>query len=237
MRPGDKFVKLFNELSELLQSRTGLSKDITFNHLLRTAGETNPTVNRSNHFLKKMGELRNAIVHDAVYPEEIIADPHPEVIQRFEKTLGMIKSPTKVIPKFQREVKVFAVQDSINAALAHMQENDYSQIAVQINHEYGILSSEGIVRWLSCARHIGLADLERASVGDVYEHEDKKAHRHMARIETTDAAILAFENAIAEGIPRLQAILITNSGKPNEKPLGIITPWDLLGIANKNDLA
>jgi hypothetical protein len=101
---------------------------------------------------------------------------------------------------------------------------------VYVNEEFRILSSEGIVRWLSCARQVGLADIEGTSVRDVYMHEEKIGHYCMARNETTDAAILAYENAISEGIPRLPAILITNSGKPTEKPLGIITPWDLIGI-------
>jgi hypothetical protein len=59
----------------------------------------------------------------------------------------------------------------------------------------------------------------------------------MARDETVDAAIFAFEHAIEEGIPRLQAILITNSGRPTETPIGIMTPWDLLGVGGSNDLS
>jgi len=112
-----------------------------------------------------------------------------------------------------------------------MQENDYSQVVVMIGREYRVLSSEGIVRWLCNARDIGLADIGESTVENVYEYEDKKGHIYMARDEIIDAAILAFENSILEGIPKLQAILITDSGKPTEQPLGIITPWDIIGIA------
>jgi hypothetical protein len=55
----------------------------------------------------------------------------------------------------------------------------------------------------------------------------------MARKETVDAAIIAFENAISKGIPRLPAILITERGKAIEPPIGIITPWDLIGISGE----
>src|SRR5205809_7240861 len=103
MRPGDKFIKLFNELSQVLQTTTGSSKDIAFSQFLKIAGEINPTVRRSRQFLKGMGELRNAIVHDPDYPTEIIADTHPEVIERVEKTLEMIKPATQVSLRFQGE--------------------------------------------------------------------------------------------------------------------------------------
>jgi predicted transcriptional regulator len=230
MRPGDKFVTIYNELTMVLQEATAASKQVAFFELLERAAKVRPSIRRELPFLKSMGNLRNAIVHDREYPEAIIADPRQEVLEQFQNTLETIKSPTKVIPKFQRQIFVFPPQDPLGAILAHMQQNDYSQVVVYVNEEFRILSSEGIVRWLSCARQVGLADIEGTSVRDVYMHEEKIGHYCMARNETTDAAILAYENAISEGIPRLPAILITNSGKPTEKPLGIITPWDLIGI-------
>lgn len=232
MRPGDKFIAIYNELTMVLQEATGASKQVAFFELLERAGKIRPSIRRELPFLKSMGNLRNAIVHDRQYPETIIADPRQEVFEQFQKTLETIKSPTKVIPKFQRQISIFKHQDPLSDILAHMQQNDYSQVVVYVNAEFRILSSEGIVRWLSCARQVGLADIEGASAQDVYMHEEQQIDNcYMARNETTDAAILAFENAISEGIPRLPAILITNSGKLTEKPLGIITPWDLIGIA------
>jgi predicted transcriptional regulator len=184
-----------------------------------------------------MGDLRNAIVHDRQYPERIIADPRPEISEQFQKVVAMIKSPVKVFPRFRQNIMVFAAKDRLDAVLAQMHENDYSQVVVEIDKKYGILSSGGIVRWLSSNRQIGLADIEGAIVEDVAKHEDPTGYRYMAFNETIDAATLAFEHALSEGIPRLHAILITNGGKPTEQPHGIITPWDLLGIVGKNDLA
>jgi hypothetical protein len=149
----------------------------------------------------------------------------------------MIKSPPKIIPRFQREITPFTARDQLGAVLAYMQQNDYSQVVVRIGSEFRILSSEGIVRWLSGSREVGLADLDGAILEEVYRHEDKRGQRCMARDETVDAAISAFEHAIEEGIPRLPAILITNSGKSSEKPLGIITPWDLLGLGGNDDVS
>lgn len=231
MRSGDKFVKLYNELTVVLREMTDATNQVTFSKLLDRAASSMPTIRRKLPFLKSMGRLRNAIVHDRNYPEIVIADPRQETLKKFEEILEMIKSPPRVIPRFQAQITVFSSEDPLGMALSHMHENDYSQVVVQVNGEYRILSSEGIVRWMSGARQVGLADIEAATVGNVYVHEEQTGHCYMSRNETTDAVIVAFEEAISKGLPRLLAILITHSGKPTEKPLGIITPWDLIGIS------
>jgi hypothetical protein len=235
MRPGDEFIGLFNELRAILQRTTGLANGVSFYRLVHAASAKDVTAKHHARFLRSICDLRNAIVHDLHYPEEVIADPRPEVLQRLKQVLEIIKSPPKIIPRFRRDIKPFAAQDQLGIALAYMQQNDYSQVVVQISSEFRILSSEGIVKWLSDARQVGLADLGGAVVQDAYRHEGATGQRYMARDETVDAAVSAFEHAIQEGIPRLHAILITHSGKPTESPLGIITPWDLLGLGGNDD--
>jgi predicted transcriptional regulator len=236
MRPGDEFVELFSDIEDVLWKRVASRKRIPFHELVDAASAKDATTRHWRGFLKDVGNLRNAIVHRAHYPREIVADPRPEFIRQLKKVLELIKSPQKIIPRFQRKIRLFAAQDQLDAVLAHMHENDYSQVVVQIGTEFRILSSEGIVRWLSAFREADLADRHDAIVEEVYRHEDMSAQRYMARDETVDAALLAFKDAMEEGIPRLQAILITNSGKSAEKPLGIITPWDLLGLGGNNDV-
>jgi hypothetical protein len=237
MGTGDEFVKLFNELRSVLQEKTGLGNDVAFPELVDAASARDVPTRRRNRFLKSAGALRNAIVHSPNYPPEVIADPRPKVVRQFRDVLEAITSPARVIPRFQREIRSFTGQEHFGAALKHMQENDYSQVVVQLGREYQILSSEGIVRWLSGSRELGLADLDGTTVEDVCRSEDKKGQSYMPRNETVDAALLKFERAIAEGVPRLPAILITNNGKPTERPIGIITPWDLLGLGDNNDVA
>ncbi|MBC2732798.1 MAG: CBS domain-containing protein [Desulfobacteraceae bacterium] len=231
MRSGDKFVKIYNELAIALQEATATPDNVPFFELLEIASKSKPTIRRKIPFLKSMGRLRNAIVHDRHYPEAVIADPRQEVLEEFEAILERIKSPTLIIPFFQKQILFFLPEDPLGKALSHMQQNDFSQVVVLVDGNYRILSSEGIVRWVSNAKQVGLADVEGATIRDIYAYEEQTGCCYMGRNETTDAAILAFENAISKGIPRLPAILITHNGKPTEKPIGIITPWDLIGIS------
>jgi hypothetical protein len=117
MRPGDEFVGLFNNLEDVLRKKTASAKHVPFHKVVDTASEKDATTRHRNGFLKDAGDLRNAIMHRVGYPQEIIADPRPEFIKQFKKVLEAIKSPAKIIPKFQRYIKVFTAQDQLRTVL------------------------------------------------------------------------------------------------------------------------
>lgn len=231
MRNGDLFIQRFNELDHLLRQRTGLDRKAPFPAVVERAAKEYVTVRRRREVLLSIGRLRNAIVHDRDFPEQILADPRPEVIEELESVLQAIAAPRKLIPTFQRLIRAFTDNDSLADCLSFMKQNDFSQVVVAHKGQYVLLSSEGIVKWLENARGIGLADLREATVADALAFEEEGICRYLSQNDPVDAAFEMFEKAIVVSIPRLQAILITENGKPEEYPLGIVTPWDLLGEA------
>ena len=60
-----------------------------------------------------------------------------------------------------------------------------------------------------------------------YEHDDSVAF--LPRNASLDVARGIFEEANVKKPRHLYAILITEQGTPEEEPLGIITPRELLG--------
>jgi len=237
MRSGDRFIREFNKLENLLRRKAGTSEHRTFSKLVDIVADRDPTVRRRKDLLKGFGRLRNAIVHHPEYPERILADPRPEIVEELVRVLKDIDAPEKLIPRFHKRIRIFAVSDSLVECLNFMEENDFSQVVVASNGRYVLLSSEGIVGWLRSARDVGLADLGEATVGDALRFEGEDNCRYLSQYKPVDAAIDTFEQALAQGIPRLQAILVAQNGRAEEKPLGIITPWDLLGSVSSNELA
>ena len=231
MGNGEEFIRLFNELEHALREKTGLGTDRTFSELVKTAADKDITVRRRKGILMSIGRLRNAIVHGRDYPVRILADPRRDVVEEIESVLAAITRPTTLIPTFQRSIHIFTAEDALADCLGYMKENDFSQVVLNLDGKHMLLSSEGIVKWLENARDVGLADLEKATVRDAWEYENKNICQYLPRDAPIDAVYEAFEQAIGHGIPRLQAVLITHSGKPEESPLGIVTPWDLLGEA------
>jgi len=232
MRNGELFIQKFNELDHVLRQITGVAGEdrySPFSKVVDLVADKNVAVRKRKEILKRIGKLRNAIIHDRDYPNRILADPRSEVIEELESVLAAIARPQKLIPKFQKTIRIFTGKHSLADCLSFMIENDFSQVVVAHESEYVLLSSEGIVKWLENARDVGLADLEGASVLDALRFEDRNICRYLSRNDPVDAAFEMFEKAIGSGIPRLQGILITENGKPQERPRGIVTPWDLLG--------
>jgi predicted transcriptional regulator len=237
MPTGDKFLAEFNRLENFLRRKVGSTRYMAFSDLVKTASRNDSTVRRYIRELLAFAKLRNAIVHDVEYPGRIIADPRPEVVDQLAQVRRMIESPERVIPKFAKSIHVFDVGDRLVQCLNYMKEHDFSQVVVLREGIHVLLSSEGIAGWLRSAQSVGLIDLENATVGDALRFEGDNICRYLPRDAPVEAAIEAFEKALAQDMPRLQAVLVTEHGRPEERPMGIITPWDLIGMTGENELA
>ena len=87
----------------------------------------------------------------------------------------------------------------------------------------------GIARWLEdrVEQSGDGVDTAGATVGDVLAYEGAETHLAMARRQTVDDARQAFVDALERG-ERLLAVIVTEHGRLAERPIGIVTPWDLL---------
>lgn len=109
-----------------------------------------------------------------------------------------------------------------------MKQNDYSQIVIQQSNDLDILTVEGIAKWLEEEVDNDLISLKDAHVSDASRFESPRAFIVLSRNKTIYDARKAFASAIEYKHPRLFAVVITETGKRSEKPLGIVTPWDLV---------
>ena len=91
--------------------RAKLDRYVGFAQLVRRLARTDATIAQFADELLEYGDLRNAIVHDAVEPGRIIAEPHPDVVERMEYSRGA--RTTLVTPEFERKVYTVRPQDSI----------------------------------------------------------------------------------------------------------------------------
>src|SRR5215203_1991973 len=131
MNRGDEFVHLYNQLDGHLRSLAGLDRMTSFMAVVDTLGRNGNAVVRSyKDSLREFGELRNAIVHDKVFPSKIIAEPLPEVLEQLQRSVDDIISPEHLIPRFQRNLKLFGLTDRLTDALEYMQTNNFSQVVV-----------------------------------------------------------------------------------------------------------
>jgi hypothetical protein len=227
MDSAGEFIRLFNELDEHLKKLTRQQRLRTFPERVAEVARHSATVRRWRDELRDFSELRNAIVHDRFYPERIIATPTDEAVSQLRYIVGEIIEPRTLGNQFAGQVACFAPGDPLTNVLRWLRDHDYSQ-AVIFDGQLSILSAKGIARWLSAHTEEACLELAKITVADALPFEQPGNFLVMGRNSTVDEAREAFERELAKGQRRLFAILVTQTGKATQKPLGIVTPWDLI---------
>lgn len=225
----DRFIQLYNELSHLLQEKVGATHYLPFYELVQRAAKDDALIRKWNGRLRTIGDLRNIIVHHRDYPREVVAQPNEKLVDEFARFVEEVKAPTRLLPTFQRDLRIFSPDEPLREALNFMRHHDYSQVVVEYQHRFRLMTTEGVARWLEEQVVHDLISLEEARIEDVLPFDSDDAAVALGREHTIYDAHMAFAEAIDQGLPRLFAILITERGSLIEKPIGIVTPWDLIG--------
>ena len=225
-----EFIKLFNKLDKHLRKLIGTRRHQAFHVALHEASQVNATVRRYRDILQSYSRLRNVIVHDENFlDKKIIAEPTPATVKELHEIVNKVVIPQKVIPRFKREVKVWSSEEFLLRALLHMNNNDFSQIVVRVDNSYRLLTLEGFARWVEAEEGGDVVFFSEATLMDALVYDPENIFEIVGEDTTVDEVLDLFTTSLYRGIPRFCAVLITETDSTG-KPLGMVTPWDLLNI-------
>jgi predicted transcriptional regulator len=228
MLNSDRFLDAYSAIEHYLRKMAQQEKWTScYYKLVDIVSRSTPTVRRLKENLKEFADLRNAIVHERSYGH-VIAEPNDQAVAEIERIATLILKLPRVIPLFQAEVIALTVKDSIARAVQIMYEQFFSTIPIYDGATFlGLLTTNTIARWLgsrATADPVNLAEVSVAHVLEYTEHKDRCCF--LSRDATVFDILERFQIYEKQG-KRLEAILITHTGKPSEVPLGIITVCDL----------
>lgn len=96
---------------------------------------------------------------------------------------------------------------------------------------FGLLTENGITNWLSNNLNDDIFILSETKVEDVIHYEEQEnTFLFVSRNISIYEAKKYFIDPLRHGSVKLHALLFTEHGNPNEKLLGIITPWDVMDL-------
>lgn len=236
---GERFLAAYHWIEQSLRKMSGNDIRDSFRHLVDCMSKRSAVVRKYRDDLVEFGELRNAIVHERISPDYLIAVPLLETVERIEEIARLLANPPLVYPRFRREVVVFSPHDSMEKVFQVMRGKGFTQFPVYEDGVYrGLLTDGGIAGWVAgrTAKAMGTASIADillgVSVGEVLASE-KNPHR--ARFVSRRSTVYEVEEIFRENSKRekwrVAAVLITENGKPDEELLGIITPSDLLSFS------
>lgn len=222
----NRFLAAFNRIDELMRKRCQMPiGKHEFSAVLSEFEKRTYFTDRD--FLLLASRLRNVIVHDNKDPVVELATPAQKVVERIERIVKELESPEKVEKRFvNEEVVTVASDQTLKDVLKLVSEKQFSQFPVIDEGKIvGLLTENGITRWLSSAvsteSMIEFADVIAATI---LEHEETRENMILiGRLRELNEIRLQFSKN-----PFLEAAIITQAGKPDQKPLGIITRWDLI---------
>lgn len=228
MKNSERFLNAFAAIEKYLRNKCSLDQWETFSRLLDVASKSMPEIRRYKDDLREYGELRNAIVHDNRGDGYVIAEPNTAAVESIEKIRDLIKKPPVAFPLFQSTVLSHDINDLIGSALKEMTEKTFSQIPVLSNGKFkALLTTDTISRWLGSNVEDDIFSLKETTIGHVLKFTEDPDNFHFVSKKITLFGVLAFFDDYEKQGIRLDALLITDSGKQNEKIIGIITVSDL----------
>jgi len=224
---GERFLTAFNRIDEHLRAATGLQDrtNTSFNRVLGAYTDRHPAW-RYRGDLRRFGELRNAMVHEHYDQGLPLAVPTRRTTERIEQIRDALLQPTRVDPRFRRQVVTASPSDKISSLLGRIRECDFSQFPVARDKEFvGLVTENGITRWLANqVTKDSLLELADHTVDDVLRCEETRQNvAFVDRRSLVETVVDMFrENA------NLEAILVTERGDRSASFLGIVTRWDLV---------
>ncbi|WED54956.1 CBS domain-containing protein [Exiguobacterium profundum] len=222
------FLDRFHSIETMLRQQLRQEEHISFSYLVEQAAKQNSLIRQKAERLKSFGRLRNAIQHGSGLNGEAIAEPHDKIVEEIIDIEEKLRSP-KRMNHFFREVYSLTGTDSMSKMLHLVHEFQYSQFPV-FNSEgefISLVTESGITNWLASNVKDDLISFEETRVSDLLSVDElAETYRFISRITTVYEAKDYFLQAANEG-RKLEALLITESGKSNQSLLGILTHWDL----------
>lgn len=226
----ERFEVAFNEIHDWLKTQNRPYKNDAFSVLLSETKNKSAVVRQYFYDLKEFAELRNALVHERRL-DKYIAEPHEEIVLEIEHIRRDLLQPKNALSISSRPVETLDLNVSIQEALKKMQQHDFSQFPIYEENEFkGFVTEKGILLWVTSHLDEDGLIFSDYELADVLAFEPAENVLFLAESANVYEVKELFEQDLQTGKRKLDAVIVTKNGRKNEKPLGIITSWDLIKI-------
>lgn len=222
--PAVAFLSAFNDIEAYLRSELNAKRSDGFRWMVRLAEKKHLISKEQSEALDAFAELRNAISHGPYKNLRPIADPRPDTVTMIEHIRDVLTDPPialQVLPR--QDVCSLRMADPITDALDIIRTTEISQFPVYGDAGYvALLTTNTIARWVA----VDLGDnshLDATTVAEVLDYA-----------EASDSAVFMPRTATAQEVidvmtgPDLPwSVIVTEHGKPDQKPLRLISGRDM----------
>ncbi len=221
MTNAERFLDAYAVIERRMREIIRETRYTSFSQLLHNCASRNQIIAMNQQSLREYNELRNAIVHQRGTENEIIAEPADSVTQDIERIARLLCMDENVMNYVTKPVRVVSLQEDIMDAYALMKRLGTSKIPVYEDNLFkGVLTIEMIAKW-------AVEDNKQAkTVEEILSSSGEERVLFLKKSARVRTVIKAFETSLDHGSV-LSAVIVSERGSKNARPLGIITLADL----------
>ncbi|MBR3201981.1 MAG: CBS domain-containing protein [Solobacterium sp.] len=218
-----RFLNAYASIERSLNQMLCKNDYVPFKRLVRLAAKNNTVVAKNEELLKEYADLRNAIVHQRSRTEEIIAEPLDSVTENIERIANLLNSDESVFAYSTTPVRCANETTTVKEGYYLIHEIGGDKLPVYKDGEFlGLITMDQLAGWMVNGHS---AD---EPVRNLIE-DDKGMTVFMAKTQSIMDAVLFFDRTVKDS-GSAPVILVTENGKPQEMPIGILSTHDLSRI-------
>jgi len=234
-----EFLGLFNEIEQHLRTVLDRAQHESFSTLAAAYVEQTRLPRTVLRDLRTFAELRNLLSHQPYYADQPIAEPAAGVVEHIRQVRDLLLRPPTVLAALgPRQVTSVHAEDSIRSVLELVRTLSYSQFPVHDGEGWaGLLTTNAIARWFARQLHQDEVSTGEETVAVVLGcSEEQDTALHVPRTTTVGEAVELLGRPLGGGA-RPAALVVTENGRPAEKPLAVVVDQDLSTLHRALDVA
>lgn len=222
----EMFLNSFNRIEKWMREELNNPSNMGFSEMVRRLSKRHDLAVASyEEDLLQMAQLRNAIVHEKIDENFVIAEPNEWSLNRIQFIESSLTAPEKVLPRFKKRVTGFEMDVPLADILRIIAKKRYSQFPLYRSGKFeGLITLRTIGYWFALEAQKGYIQLDNRQGSDLLMEDGKTTNYQFV---AGDTPIFTVRKMFRESAT-LEAILITHDGDPNGNLLGIIRPRDIL---------
>ena len=219
------FLSTFNRIEKELKRQLENPANMGFSEAVRRLSKRHDNlIGENENDLLQLAQLRNAIVHDQVADDFVIAEPNEWAVTRIQQIEETLLRPEKVLPRFEKNVTGFERNLPLVEIMKIITEKRFSQFPVYDKGRFmGLITLRTIGFYFAQASLNGSVSLKGRVAEDLLLANGKRSNFKFVSADTKVSEVEKMFHT--EGL--LEAILITKDGDSAGNLLGIIRPRDI----------
>lgn len=234
MTNADAFLASFNRIEKWLRAKLDSPSSMGFSQMVRLVSKKgHVSVKKYEEDLYQFAQLRNAIVHDKVLPEFVIAEPNDWAVLRIQEIEQALLKPKTIGQLFSKKVVMFEKNTPLLELLKIAEKKKYSQFPLQHQGQLiGVITLRMLGYWFArYATQNEQVNLQNLTANDLLMADGKKSNYLLL-----DQAVSCDEaESLFHQQPTLEVIFVTEDVSNNPPIVGIIRPRDFINIKEKSE--